>query len=69
MKFIYEFSEKQNKLIKSFVKKQEEKTDGEYGSIGGAYTYHFTPTSIGTVIKLENTVTKETIDLSDYDHW
>jgi len=40
-----------------------------YGAIGGAYTYHFTPTSIGTVLKVENTVTGAVIDLTDYDSW
>lgn len=38
-----------------------------YGSCGGAYTYSFTPTSIGTVVKLTNDMTKESIDITNYD--
>lgn len=39
------------------------------GAIGGRYTYSFTPTSLGTVVKVYDAITKETIDLSDYDTW
>ena len=40
-----------------------------YGCSGGAYTYHCTPTSIGDVVKVTNSETNETIDLSDYELW
>lgn len=40
-----------------------------YGAIGGAYTFIITPTSLGTVVKIEHAVTKETLDLTDYDGW
>lgn len=63
-------TDKQLKQSKKFIKQQNKKmTDADHGSIGGAYTYHITPTSIGTVIKLENSVTKANIDLSEYDLW
>lgn len=39
------------------------------GAIGGLYTYSFTPTSIGIVIKATNGITADTLDLSDYDGW
>lgn len=39
------------------------------GAIEGAVTYMFTPTSIGTVIKVKYGLTEETIDLSDYENW
>lgn len=38
-----------------------------YGAIGGAYVYKFVPTGINIVIKVENVVTKEEIDLTDYE--
>lgn len=38
------------------------------GAIGGRYTYSFTPTSLGVVIKVTDYVTKEVIDLSDYEN-
>lgn len=40
-----------------------------YGPIGGSYTYHITPTSLGTVLKVSNTVTEEEIDLTEYENW
>jgi len=41
----------------------------DYGTIGGGYTYSFTPMSIGTSIVVKNNVTKEEVDLSDYKEW
>ena len=40
-----------------------------YGACGGAYTYSFTPTGLGLVVKVTNGATNETIDLTDYDAW
>jgi hypothetical protein len=40
-----------------------------YGAIGGALTYSFTPTSLGTVVKVKHGFTDAEIDLSDYDQW
>lgn len=39
------------------------------GAIGGELTYSFTPTSLGTVVKVTNGLTNETLDLTDYDSW
>ncbi|WP_139276575.1 hypothetical protein [Spirulina major] len=41
----------------------------DYGAIRGAYRYAFTPTTLGTVIKVENVVSGDVIDLSEYDDW
>lgn len=38
------------------------------GAIGGCLTYCFTPTGIGTVIKVRHASGKE-IDLTKYDNW
>lgn len=38
------------------------------GAIGGAYTYRFTPTSLGTVVKVKCDCGEE-IDVTDYDNW
>jgi len=39
------------------------------GAIGGVYTYSFTPTSLGTVVKITNGLTNDVLDLSDYEDW
>lgn len=39
------------------------------GAIGGRYTYSFTPTSLGTIVKVHDAVTKTEIDLTEYESW
>lgn len=39
----------------------------ESGAIGGGLEYIFTPTSIGTMIKIKHLFTKEILDISEYD--
>lgn len=38
-----------------------------YGAIGGELTYMFTPTGIGTIVKVVHAVTKAELDLTVYD--
>ena len=65
----FELSDDDCKRINEFIRKQDKVTGGEYGAIGGAYTYHFTPTSLGVAVVIENTVTKAELDLTDYYSW
>ena len=39
------------------------------GAIGGRFTYQFTPTSIGVVVRVIDNIDKTEIDLSEYDEW
>lgn len=39
------------------------------GAIGGRFTYSFTPTNLGTVVKVKDELDGTKIDLSDYDSW
>ena len=39
------------------------------GAIGGRYVYTFCNTSLGTVVKVRDDITKEEIDLTDYVSW
>ena len=41
----------------------------ETGAVGGRFTYMFTPTGIGLVVKVEDGITKQQIDLTDYNDW
>lgn len=43
--------------------------DAYDGAIGGRLTYEFTPTTLGCVAKVTDCITKETIDLTDYESW
>lgn len=65
----FTISDDDMKKIAEFARAQDELTGKRYGAIGGAYRYSFTPTSIGVVFKVENTVTGVVLDLSDYENW
>lgn len=39
------------------------------GAIGGAFTYSFTPTSIGVIVSVECGVCKEKLVLTDFNDW
>ncbi len=43
--------------------------DPYYGAIGGQLTYSFTPTSLGVIEKIHHCVTKNELDLTEYDLW
>jgi hypothetical protein len=47
----------------------EHSGEAYYGCSGGAYTYEFTPTSIGIVVVIRNCITNDSLDLTDYDNW
>ena len=54
--------EKLNKWLK---KKKKVNT----GAIGGRYTWQFTPTGLGYVIKVRDNIKKDEIDLTDVEDW
>lgn len=39
------------------------------GAIGGIITFSFIPTSVGCIVKAIHNITKNEIDLTDYDNW
>jgi hypothetical protein len=60
----FELTEEQEKTLNEWKSTQEFPP----ATIGGAYTYEFTPTGLGTIIVVK-CVNKNTIDLTDYDNW
>lgn len=40
-----------------------------YGAIGGGLTYEFTPTGVGTIVKVKESSTGLELDLTDYESW
>lgn len=40
-----------------------------YGAIGGELTYSFTPTSLGVAVVVRHALTKNEINLTEYDLW
>jgi hypothetical protein len=59
------WSKDQDKIV---AKRQKQKYPN-YGAIGGALTYEFTPTSIGVALRVRHCMTKAELDVSDYEDW
>ena len=38
-------------------------------AIGGRLTLHITPTSIGIIVKITDCISKQEIDLTEYENW
>ena len=54
-----------------FEKWKAERNAQKYsGAIGGRWTFSFTPTSIGCIVKAQDAMgDKQEIDLTDYESW
>lgn len=63
----FELNEDQTKRYKEWAKKVC-LPDDQIGAIGGEFTFSFTPTSIGIVVKVHHANGDE-LDLSDYHRW
>jgi hypothetical protein len=50
-----------------YVRKLHQRGMGYYGACGGALTFQFSPSGLGTVFKITHALTQETLDLTDYD--
>lgn len=59
----------QEKKASEWIKNQLTSKPKNSGAIGGRFTFSFTPTSLGTIIKVEDNQTKEILDLTDYSSW
>jgi hypothetical protein len=70
-KRLNEWCSEQDKKVMESQKGTEVEHSGEayYGCSGGSVTYMFTPTTLGLVVKVQNNMTGEIIDLTDYESW
>lgn len=41
----------------------------DFGAIGGGFSFIFTPTSIGTIVKIKCEKCGEIVDITDFDSW
>lgn len=63
---------KEEQDAKILAKQREQNPEQElpyYGANGGAYTFSFTPTTLGMCVEVRNNLTKETINLTDFGNW
>jgi len=73
---MYNLTDEQSKKLQTWIEEQDAKIaknqgkdSAYYGCIGGGYSYMFTPTTLGCAIVVKNNITKEEINLTDYDSW
>lgn len=65
----FSLDEEQESLLRVWLAEMEGRYgDKYYGAIGGAFTYSFTPTSLGVIVKVTHVDGGE-IDLTDYMSW
>lgn len=50
-------------------KKEQTKKSNPKPTVGQCYSWIIGPTSMGTMIQVEHNITKERIDLTDYNSW
>lgn len=72
----FSLTKEQISMVEKWKKQQDQKVAkiqrkkfANYGALGGGYVYSFAPTGLGMVVKVTNTITEETIDVSGYDMW
>lgn len=65
---VFDLNEKEEQSIKEWIIKQKEKKD-KSTTIGGRFSYIFTPTGIGIGITIKDNLLYETFDATDYDCW
>jgi len=71
---MFELSDKQSETANNWIEKHVD-ADGKtcskkyHGAIGGCFTYSFTGTSLGQVIKISCAACNQKIDISDYESW
>lgn len=63
---MFKLTAEQARKLKAWTDQHEERYAG---AIGGRYTFSFTPTSLGCVCKVEDHITGDAVDLTDYESW
>jgi hypothetical protein len=65
----FTLSENQIKQITEWQRNQIQKEDPYMGPIGGRFSYKFISTGVGDGLVVEDSVTGESEDFTDYDLW
>lgn len=61
---MFDLDDEQYKKLAEWMKTRPIKPEG---CSGGRYVYEFCPTNLGLVVKVRDDITKEEIDLTDYN--
>lgn len=64
----FELDDAQEAQFEAWRKIQKEK-DPRIATAGERWTFMFTPTGLGTVVKVKDELLKEELDLTDWENW
>jgi hypothetical protein len=67
--FMYKFSPKQKQMMDEWKAQQETERRATKCKYLASYTYSFSPTALGTKVVISNSITGQSIDISDYELW
>lgn len=67
LKFVVESDEL--KRAKKWMKEQKEKYGDKVGTVGDRFSYKFTPTGLGVIVSIMDSLTGESKLLTDFTHW
>ena len=62
----FEITAEQSQKISEWYK---ELPKANYGAIGGRITYCFTATGLGIILVVKDAVTKQELNVTDFDNW
>ena len=65
---VFDLNEKEEQSIVDWMAKQKTKKE-KLTTIGGRFSYIFTPTGVGNGIQVRDNLLDETFDATDYDCW
>jgi len=67
-KYKFELDEAETQKFEAWKREQKEK-DPHIATAGERWTFMFTPTGLGTIIRVKDELLKEEIDLTDWENW
>ncbi len=68
-RLVFQASETEHQTYVAWYREHEKTCQGSTGAIGGKYTFSFTPTGLGDVVKVSCGLCGEVKDCTDFDQW
>lgn len=65
--YVFSLTLQQEEKLAAWTKKKD--MSKYTGAIGGRFTYSFTPTNLGIVVKIKDELDQTEVDVTDYDSW
>lgn len=59
----------ETKALEEWQKSQKEKDSSNLSTVGGRWTFSFTPTGVGTILVVKDNLLGDEIDLTNTDNW